>query len=201
MNTEIDNNTGADNNLQGAFGDRGTNVNAIGYSHPHGEKIMSEIKEMLRASQSGNLLLVLIDKNQIPVNIMKGNGETGFSPEMMSIIMQIPGKVDKATGEHVILLAKALHEAAQELGGHKTPDPMKDIKHYSDFIHSRNLDSLREVLQIIKELTNSSYFSVLLDSLEKLGLNDMYKAYIDGASREQLYEKYAEAYDRQVEGV
>lgn len=197
MNTDTTNGNG----LGSAFGDKGTNVNSIVYGHPHGEKILREICEVLRESESGRLLLVLLDKNIIPVHIMKGSGESGFSPEMMTIFMQIPGKINAARPQDVIQFAKALDEAAQEHAGFKAPDPQKDLIEYASFIHARNLDSITKTLEILKELTNSLHFPVLLDSLKDLGLNDMYKAYLDGASREELYGHYADAYDKQIEGV
>ncbi len=195
MNTDT-----TDNNqmsgLKGGFGDKGTNVNSgLVYGHPHGEKIIEEAKEIIRESERGNLLLVMLDKKLVPVQIMKGKGDSGFSADMGTIILQIPSNIDKALPEHVIQLIKALSEAAQERAGHKAPDPMKDIMAYAAFTHGRNLDSTIEVCKIVKELTNSSYFPVLLDTLEKLRLNKFYKAYIDGKTRDELYTEYAEAYE------
>lgn len=182
-------------NLKGAFGDRGTNVNSMVYGHPHAEEIIKGCAEILRECETGRMLLVFLDQKRIPVHVMKGNGDSGFSPDMGTIIMQIPGNVTKALPEHVIALAKALHEGAQELAGFKAPDAGKDLMAYASFIHGRNLDSITEVCQILKELTNSSHFPVLLDSLQKIGLTNVYKAYLNGASRDELYTQYAEAYE------
>ncbi|MEM6812532.1 MAG: hypothetical protein AAF549_08725 [Pseudomonadota bacterium] len=193
MNSDTENSSGY--KLQGAFGDRGTNVNSFGYGHPHADKIIDQAKEIIAESETGRLLLVMLNKNLVPIQVIKGKGESGFSPEMGTIIMQIPGNVDKAHPEYVIHLIKALHEAAQERAGFKAPDPKKDIMAYASFIHGRNLDSITEVCKIVKELTNSSYFSVLLDSLRKLGLNKVYEAYLEGKSRDELYTEYAEAYE------
>ena len=193
MNTDTTDNSG--NELQGAFGDRGTNVNSMAYGHPNGQKIIDDCCEVLRQCETGRMLLVFYDKKQVPVHIMKGKGDSGFSPDMGTIIMQVPGNVKEMQPEHVIYLAKALHEAGQELAGFKAPEPGKDLIAYASFIHGRNLDSMTEVCQMVKELTNSSYFSVLLDSLTKLGFNDFYKAYLNGASRDELYTHYANAYE------
>ena len=193
MNTDTtDNGT---ESAKSAFGDKGTRVNSMSYGHPHAEQILSECCDILRESETGRMLLVFYDHKKVPVHIMKGKGDSGFSPDMSTIIMQIPGNVKEAQPEHVIYLAKALHEAGQELSGFKSPDPGKDLMAYASFIHGRNLDSITEVCQIVKELTDSSYFSVLLDSLKKIGLYKVYKAYLDGASRDELYTEYAEAYE------
>jgi len=196
MNDTTDNNTeSTPNKLQGAFGDRGTNVNSgMVYGHPHGESIINDAKAIIRESKTGRLLLVMLDKNLVPVHIMKGNGSNGFSPDMGTIILQIPSSVSKVKGEHVIQLIKAMHEAAQERAGFKAPKPHDDIMAYASFIHGRNLDSIVEVCKIVKELTNSSFYSVLLDSLKKIGLYNVYNAYLDGKDRDSLYTEYAEAY-------
>lgn len=190
-----------DKKLKGAFGGRGTQVNAITYGHPHGEQIMGEAIAVIRQSEAGRLLLKMLDYKRVPVHIIRGSGESGFSPELNTIYLQVPGKVAHASPQFIIYLIKSLNEAAQELAGFHAPDPSKDIMAYASFIHGRNIDSITEVCKIVKELTNSSQYSDLLDSLAELGLNRVYKAYIDGASRDELYTEYAEAYDQAREGV
>jgi len=197
MTTETDT---QNSSLQGAFGDRGTNVNNITYGHPHGEAILNGCKEILLESETGQILVRILNHHQIPVHIMKGTGESGFSPELKTIYLQIPGKITKATGEVVIQLAKAIREADQEYAGMTAPDPMKDVVAYAGFMHARNVDSIYYVFQTIKELKNSSFFDILLDTLKNLGLNDMYKAYLEGKSKEELYDYYADAYEMR-EGI
>lgn len=194
MNTDTTDNSG--NGLQSAFGDRGTNVNSMSYGHPYAEDIIEGAKEVLRESETGRILLQVQEKFQIPIHIMKGKSESGYSPEMKTIFLYVPGKTKQATGEIVFDLAKASREADLELSGQKAPDPMKDLMAYAAFMHGRNLDSLSQVCQIVKELTNSSYFPVLLDTLKNLSLNSFYKAYLDGKPDEELYDHYAEAYDK-----
>lgn len=195
MNDTTENTENSGNKLQGAFGDRGTNVNAINYGHLHGDKILNEARQILLESPTGQILVKVWDHHRIPTQVMKGTGESGFSPSMNSIIIQVPGKTKSATGEVVINLARALRDADQEYSGLTAPDPMKDVMAYAGFIHARNLDSITHVCKIIKELTNSSFFSVLLDSLPILGLQYVYKAYLDGKPKEELYDYYADAYD------
>lgn len=186
--------------LKGSFGDRGLNMNAMGYGHPHADKIIQQAKEVLTECESGQLLFKVIQKTNVPIQILKGSGPSGFSPDMKSITIQTSGKTTELNGDILINIIRGLREAGQEFGGYKTPDPAKDIVKYAEFIHGRNLDSLTFVCKTVKELTNSSYFSVLLDSLTKLGFNKMYKAYIDGASQEELYMEYAEAYNTSNRG-
>lgn len=189
--------------LSGAFGDKGTKVNAIAYGHPHGAKIMNEAMSILSESETARLHLRLLEHKKVPLQIIKGTGDAGFSPELMTIYLQIPGKAERPSASFLIHLVKALNEAAQELAGFKAPDPTKDLMAYASFIHGRNIDSITEVCKVVKELTNSSIFPDLLDTLAELGLNGVYKAYLGGASRDELYIEYAASYDKAVarEGV
>lgn len=183
--------------LKSSFGSKGTKVNQIPYGHPNANTIIAAAREVLVQSELGVVLVQVWDKFQIPVHVIKGSGEPGFSPQTNTIYMRVPGNVTSATPEFVLGLIKALREADLEYSGYKTPDPSHDISAFAAFMHARNLETITCICKFVKELTNSSYFTVLLDTLPKLGLNEVYKAYIDGASREELYDKYAEAYDNE----
>lgn len=198
MNDTTDNNTeSGGKKLQSAFGDRGTNVNAVAYGHPYAEQIVKQAKNILSESPTGQILVRTLNTFNIPIHVMKGNPKegNGYSIEMKTIFLQIPGNANTASGETVLNLAKALREADQELAGHKAPDLMTDLMAYAAFMHSRNLDCLTTACKIVKELTNSSHFTNLVDTLTKLGFNEFYKAYIDGKTREELYDFYAQAHD------
>ena len=193
MNTDTDNEFEA---LQVSFGDKGTKVNAINYGHPHGDEIIEEAIKVIRESETGAKLLKVMDKFRIPVQVIKGSEISGYSPEMKAIFLQVPGKIKGFNGEATINLIKSLREADLDNLGTKPPDPMTDVMAYAGFIHARNIDTMYYTCEVVNELTNSSYFSVLLDSLSNLGLNSFYKAQTDGASKEELYDYYAEAYNR-----
>ncbi len=191
-----DNTTGSDNGLQGAFGDRGTNVNAIGYGHPNGDKIIEEAFDILGQSKTGQIYLKVLNQFKIPIHMMNGMNESGFSSDMKTIFLQVPKPQKTISGDILFNLIKALSEADQEFSGLTAPNPMTDVMGYATFMHRRNLDSLTHTCMVIKELTDTEFHTILLDSLNKFGLNGFYRAYIDGVSREELYDHYAEAYSR-----
>ena len=185
--------------LGGAFGSK-TKGSQISYGHPFAKDMLQSASEIIRESETGRALLKLLDLKKVPVHIIKGTGQSGFSPELMTIYLQTSGGATKATPTFILNLIKGLSEAAQELAGFRTPDPRKDIMAYAAFIHGRNLDSITELCRVVKELTNSSHFTDLLDSMTEMGLSGVYKAFIDGQSREALYEQYASAYDATTRG-
>lgn len=190
-------NTGS--GLGSAFGSK-TKGSQISYGHPYAKEILESATAVIRESELGQLLLRVLDHRKVPVHVIKGTGQTGFSPDLMTIYLQVSGKLTSANGVVILNLIKALDEATQELAGFKTPDPRKDIMAYASFIHGRNLDSITETCQVVKELTNTGKYHYLLDSLTELGLNGVYKAYIAGKTRDELYEEYALAYDATTRG-
>jgi hypothetical protein len=194
--------TGTENGtkLKGAFGNRGTTLNAMSYAHPHAKTMIAEARDLMMQCRSGQELVAVLEYHKIPLQIIKGSGEGGFSPEMMAIVLQVPGKINKMTAPFLLTLVKALREAAAEIGGAKTPSPLEDVMKYATFIHGRNLDSIRYICKFLDELTESLHYPVLLDSLTDFGFNEMYKAYQEGASDEQLYAKYVEAYNNKNGG-
>lgn len=181
--------------LSGSF--KKGSVASIPYGHPHAGVLLEQARGKIIESEIGQVLIRVWDNFNIPVHVIKGDGESGFSPETNTIYLQISGAAKTPTPEFVLALVKALREADLEYSGYKTPDPALDITAYAAFVHARNLETITCICKFVKELSNSSYFSVLLDTLPKLGLNTVYEAYVDGASKEQLYDKYAEAYDNE----
>lgn len=189
MNTESDN--GEFEALQVSFGDKGTKVNAISYGHPHADKIIGEVEEILTESETGRILLKAKAKGNIPVSVMKGEGEAGFSPDSKVIYVQIPGKMTSADARTVIQYVKALREADQHLIGKVAPDPNKDIMKYAIAMHAKNMDAITYVCRFVKELTNSSHFSVLIDAISQLGYKEVYDVYDKDGSTDEIFEAYA----------
>jgi hypothetical protein len=128
--------------------------------------------------------------------VIKGNGPSGFNPQSRIIYLQVSGKTDTAQPKTVLDLIKGLREADQELIGFTAPDPAKDLMEYATVMHSKALDAIIHICKVLKELTNSSHFSVLLDELDNLGHSKVYKAYSENASKEELFKAYAGIIER-----
>ena len=62
---------------------------------------------------------------------------------------------------------------------------------YATVMHTKALDAVLYMCRVVKELTNSSSFSVLLDEIKNLGHIKLYQAYEENASEEELFKVYA----------
>lgn len=177
--------------LGGAFGAK-TKGSQIAYGHPYSDSIRESAMTVISQAATGQLLMKACHKGQIPIHIIKGTGQSGFSPQARVVYLQVPGKQEAANPVDILMLIKAMREADQELIGLTTPDPMKDLMRYATVMHSKNLDSIIYTCKVVKELTNTSVYEDLLDGLKKLGYGKVYSAYLENASEKELIKVYAD---------
>lgn len=176
--------------LGGTFGSK-TKGSQIGYGHPYGREIIEGAKTVIASTETGRMLLKSCEMGRIPINIIKGLGEPGFSPEARIIYIQAAGKTTKADSKLILRLVKAMREADQDLLGHKAPDPSKDIMHYATVMHGKNMDAIVHVCKFVKDLTNTSEFNDFLDALDDLGYKKVYKVVVENGSKEEIFKAYA----------
>ncbi len=178
--------------LGGAFGSK-TKGSQISYGHPNADSILESALAVISQVPAGQTLMKACKKGSIPIHIIKGNGQAGFSPQARVVYFQMAGSKKTADSVDILMLVKAMREADQELMGLVAPDPMKDIMKYATVIHTKNLDAIVYTCKLVKELTNSSVYKDLLDGMAKLGYGKVYSAYLKDASEEELFDAYAEA--------
>lgn len=177
--------------LGGAFGSK-TKGSQISYGHPYSAEIIESAMAVIGETETGRLLMRACKGGRIPIHIIKGNGQSGFSPQARVVYIQIPGKQQTANPVDILMLVKAMREADQDLIGLTTPDPMKDIMNYAAVMHTKNIDAIIYTCKVVKELTNSSIYTDLLDGLGKLGYSKVYSAFSKDASNEEIVNIYAE---------
>ena len=192
MNTENNDPNQRSDKLQGAFGDRGTNFNALNFSHPYAEGIIDRAKELLAESKTGNILAKAQEQRNIPIHVLKGDGESGYNPLSKVIYVPISSKKDKLDGKTFILFVKALRALDQEYVGLETPEPTMDVTTYAARLHAKNVDCILYACKVIQEMASSKVFSNLLDAIEEFGYIELYRAYESKASMEELYKIYSE---------
>lgn len=185
-------NENTSSSLGSAFGSK-TKGSQIGYGHPYSEALLESALAVISQAQTGQLLMRACQGGQIPIHIIKGTGQAGYSPQAKVVYLQISGKQQTANAVDVLMLIKAMREADQDLIGLKTPDPMKDLMNYAAVMHTKNIDAIMYTCKVVKELTNSSIYKDLLDGMAKLGYGKVYSAYLNNASKEEIVNIYADA--------
>ncbi len=176
--------------LGSTFGGK-TKGSQISYGHPYSKEILDSAKEVIKTTPTGKMLLRSCEMGKIPINVIKGFGEPGFSPEARIIYIQAAGKISKADPKLVLQIVKALREADQDMMGLKAPDPAKDIMTYASVIHAKNMDSIVHVCKFVKDLVNTSLFTNFLEVLGELGYKKVYQVYSENGSDEEIFKAYA----------
>lgn len=176
--------------LGGAFSGK-TTGSQVSYGHPYAQEILDTAKQIIGDSETGKMLLKSCEMGRIPINVIKGIGHPGFSPESRIIYLQVAGKISKADPKLILQLVKALREADQDLLGLKTPDPRKDVMEYATVMHAKNMDSIVHVCKFVKELIKTSLFPDFLDAMDELGYKKVYQVYAENGSKEDIFKAYA----------
>jgi len=189
MNIETEQNTGS--SAKDAFGSKGTKLNSISFSHPYAESIIERAKELMRESETGNILVQVQEQQRTPVHVLKGDGESGYNPQSKVIYVPISGKKDKLDAKTFILFVKAFRALDQEFAGLEAPDPSMEVVHYAGRLHAKNVDSIIYACKVVSEMQSSKVFPNLLDAMDLFGYSNLYKGYESEATLEELYEIYS----------
>ena len=192
MNDSIDTETSENNDLQGAFGDRGTNFNALNFSHPYAEGIIDRAMELFSESEAGKSLIYGQKKQKAPIHVIKGNGEAGYNKSSNVIYIPVPSKKQGLDAKTFILFIKAFRLLDQEFIGMETPDQTMDVMNYAARLHAKNLDSIIYACKVVQEMSNSKIFKNLLDEIESFGYIKIYRGLEDKKSFDELYAIYSE---------
>ncbi len=179
--------------LQGAFGDKGTKKNALSYFHPETRGLLKKAREMLTKSFTGLTLWKVSEVHDIPIKVLKGKGDSGYSFETNSVFVYAPPKATEPTPKMLLDLCQGLRLAEQHVIGFTAPDKSKDLFTYASIMHAKNLDSIAFMCKVVYELRETSFFNDLLDEIEKLGHGGIYQAYIRQASDQELIDEYAKS--------
>lgn len=189
MNTDTENNDNA--GLQDAFGNKGTKMNSISFSHPYAESIIDRAKELMGESKTASALIHTQEVKKVPVHVLKGDGESGYNPQSNVIYVPISGKKDKLDAKTFILFVKAFRALDQEFAGLETPNTSMDVIKYAAMLHTKNLDCIIFACKVVEEMSSSKVFTNLLDALDSFGYIEVYRAYEKGATKQELLDIYS----------
>ncbi len=187
MSTEENNHITA-NPLSGSFGSLGDMPNVASYAHEEADPILNSAKEILEKIPAGQRLLEVMKQYSIPVKTIKGKELTYSSPDEQSIFIVLPPHSEKSIDLVALTLACGIRDVEQSIKGFTKPNQELDPIEYASITFSRTLDVLVNMCQIADELKENLGFTKPLDIIDELGHSNLYKAYKDNASHDQMIE-------------
>ena len=146
----------------------------------------------MNESEAGKILVRVQTMKDVPIHVLKGNGESGYNPQSNVIYVPISGKKDKLDARTFLLFVKAFRALEQEFIGLETPDPSTDVLDYAATLHTKNMDSIIYACKVVQEMSSSKVFQKLLDEIEAFGYIKLYRAYESNASNEEILKIYSE---------
>lgn len=176
--------------LGSAFGDKGSKPSHVDYSHPMADDFLAEIKRQMKKIRTGFGLLAVPDAYGYKIRILKGKADPGVSSEHKIIYIHVPIKQNEVLPKQILDLTKAIRLAEQDVMGFTLPDPSKDIFEYASVVHAKNLDSIVYMCRLVKDLEKTDLYSIYIDTLEKMGHIQVYKAYSSNGDKENLNDAY-----------
>ena len=178
-----------DNNLQGAFGDRGQK-STVSYEHPHAEELKTKARKMMKPSLTGLSLWKVSEMYNVPLKILKGKGNPTYIAEQNVVIVYVPAPVTEVKPKLILDLCQGFRLAEQHLLGFTAPNKEDDVFTYASVMHAKTIDAITYMCKTVEELKNESFYSNLLDEIKNLGHGMVYKAYRDKASHKDIVETY-----------
>lgn len=179
--------------LQDTFGDKTAGKVAQNYQADAelGSTLIRDLRELLQTSPSARRLLQMADEQGINVKFMRGREETVYVPENKWVFMSVTPRT-KASSRLALLYAGALREVEQNLLGFGRPGVEAGDDDWVTQNAVKNLDIIRNICIIVREISEQNQAdSDFLDSLTRLGHDDIYKALMNKSSDEDLLRLYA----------
>lgn len=149
--------------------------------------LLGSLRDLLNPSATARRLMDMADRQGISVKFLKGREEAAYVPENKWVFLSITTKT-KANSTLALRYAGALREAEQNILGFERPG--EDITNDSEWLEknlAKNLDIIINLCTIVKEISEGNqHVPDFLDSLTTLGHDDIYKAFVNQASEEEM---------------
>ncbi len=164
-------------------------MSRIEYKHPHGEEILQRVFKFLEYSESAKALMKSLEAAPYKMIIMTGPVSQCFAPNDKTIIMRLPALYTAAKIEQAIDFAGALAELEWARKNDQSPKA-SEVKtgEYGEAQHMKNLDIALKTFEIVRDLDDAGYKSVL--EISRMGLGSLYKAWQKNEKYEELRNIY-----------
>lgn len=153
--------------------------------------LITSLRRLLAGSATATRLIQMADSNGVRVRVLRGRDESVYVPEARWVFMAITPKT-VATPRLALQYAGALREVEQNILGFTRPGVEADDDSWVTQNAVKNVDVIRHMCQIAQEISQQNQGdTVFLDSLTDLGHYELYKAFVNKSSDEDLLRLYA----------
>lgn len=148
--------------------------------------LVADLRARLQGSALARRLIAMSDAQGVGVRGLKGPRESVYVPEHKWVFITVTPHT-RANAKLALLYAGALREAEQNILGFARPGAAVDDDTWVTTNLVKNLDIIKNMCQIVQEISVlNQEDSEFLDSLTKLGHDQIYKAFVNQSSDEDL---------------
>ncbi|MES2729463.1 MAG: hypothetical protein V4621_05095 [Pseudomonadota bacterium] len=167
---------------------------AVGtYAHPHSDTILTAVTDILQQTESGRYMLQVMHHYKISARVIKGRDVTYQNPDEFSVVLVAPEKFQAQIELLAMYLYCGIRDVEQSYCGFRRPDAATmNAVEFSNLIFSKGFDIVIHSFRIADELYARYGHQKVLDKINELGHNDLYKAYKSGADLSSLQNLYLE---------
>lgn len=182
--------TGSDDqkSLHDAFGARNADKVEQNYAADAdlSKTLLVELRTMMGGSPTAQQLFGMADQHGVSVKFLRGREESVYVPENKWLFMSVTPRT-RATPRLALLYAGGLREAEQNILGFNRPSNESDDSGWITQNLVKNLDIILKMCIIVNEIVKQNQSaSDFLDSLTALGHDDIYEAFVNNTSEEEM---------------
>ena len=160
--------------------------------HPHAARLRASLHKHCVNAPVGQLLLKACEFGHVDFLFYSSRTpDSTFEPTALAIFVLALDSESQITHGLALKCVRSMRYADQQLMGFSTPDFRVGAQEYATMMHGKALDALMYMCKFIKETSEESVKQKYIECLSKSEKN-LFEAYVDGASNEQLFDIYTQ---------
>lgn len=175
--------------LKVSFLDTPKAFETVKLEHPKADAILDQAKSLLEKSEGAKRLLKIAEEKNVDIRIISSPNYQAVTINKPTIYLFMPAAQFTADYHQALQIVGALRDMEQIFGGYPRPALNDDEAVYFAVSYDKNLNLLCEICKIVDEFENLNLPEVQA-AMRRLGIEDIYSGYKNGASPEKMLEIY-----------
>lgn len=172
-----------------SFLDTPQGIEDVPYAHPKADDILRQTRDLLVKAPTGKRLLDIADEKDVEIRIVGSANYQAVATNKPMIYLFMPAAQYTADYHQALQLGGALRDMEQVLGGFPRPSAEEAPEVFFSISYDKNLNILCEVCKIVEEFENLN-ISEAIAAMRRLGIEDVYSGYKNGAPPDEMLNIY-----------
>lgn len=174
-----------------SFLDTPQGVEVVPYTHPKADDVLRQVRDLLIKAPTGKRLLDIADEKDVEIRIVSSANYQAIATNKPLIYLFMPAAQYTADYHQALQLCGALRDIEQILGGFPRPSSDESPEVFFSISYDKNLNILCEICRIVEEFEDLN-ISEAMAAMRRLGIEDVYSGYKNGASPDEMLKIYTD---------